>query len=669
MPKAADPLRECISNFWSGLKGFKKALRHRHNSKIRKSTWKLGLSCLLIHVVASLLAFILPRSLKSTSSQLFYPVILLYRYIWPGPWDQLFIDTIRSLGYSERADIVAKPSPDYLLQLKGYCRRTFKAYLGVFVIQYLVNRSGIFKWPSNGLALLAIDHVLRYNGIKRTFWKLIILSFFIAPRWPVWIIQTLVLQQLLVYELLQPYFARVNFKRWEEHAWFTQYEYQLRGFAFGAWLPCCVPWIGAGVIPFLFPAMAVFLTRSCGELENSVHGPQGDVIERQSPGVKLVAYGKSKATGGTWENTTVKTFIRHPNLKVTKPKEHFTENEEMYTLDTGLERAVTEEQLQTDREGLQQRRTEIYDRIRQNWQLQSLFGHPQSYRGPAVSLSDRIQPRTSALQQQDWTNYDFSDRKPLKSTPSAPPAPSDDATFNSDDDFDQKSVFRELSETGMEYGGQQASLSAKYDSKGTAKRVESHDAEQIQADNSVSHQADSNMPVAVKIPDPKTMERSVMVNKANEDSNQGEEDLDEISAEDDYIEDEEDEDLVEPPHDRSDSTKVKPGELRERYRFSANKKERGRKRGGGGGGGGGGRGPRGGGGGGRGFSSVGRGQFRGRIGRGGRNRDSEREVEEARGLAEIISRGFQDIEDQVGQQLDGWGKRIVQRFTSSSDRK
>ncbi|KAF9344965.1 hypothetical protein BGX26_003699 [Mortierella sp. AD094] len=649
MPASADPLRECLSNFWSGLKYFKKALRHRHDKKIRNAAWKLSVSCLLLHAISSVLAFILPRSLYSTSKQLFYPAIFLYRYIRPEPWDQLFINTIRSLGYSGRPDIVAKPSPSYFGQLKSYCRRTFMVYLGVWVIQYLVNRTGIFKLPSNTLALLAVNHLLQYKGIKKALWTLVLLSLFIGPRWPVWVIQTFALQQLLIYELLQPYLARVNFKRWEERAWFAQYDYELRGFALGAWLFCSIPWIGVGFIPFLFPAIAFFLTRSCGSLESSSHGPQGDVIERQNPGVKAVAHGESKSIQGTWEETGIKTFVRATDRKVFKPKDHSMSKDARHMIDTGLDRPVTEEQIQTDKETSLLRKTELYNQSRRNWD-------PRIYRSPLFS-SEPSTTRTlkKSTSQEDFTKYNFSDRKTLESAPSAPPVPSDDSVMDLEDGLDQSDTFRVLSNTGMETppDDQQVQSATKYENRVHAREAGRRVSGQIRPANKESLQASGDMLHWTEGSASKTLEESGTAGKAKEE--QRKEEVEEVDEEDEtlyYIEDES-RDYMDFIYGQPDSEELMPegfDGLKSRASWSARRRERGQR-----GGWGSLRGT-------RGFSG-GRGHNRGgRIGRGVRSRDVDRDSRGGPGLTAIISQGVQNIEEQVSQQLEGWGKQLVQRL-------
>ncbi|KAF9109258.1 hypothetical protein BGX27_007799 [Mortierella sp. AM989] len=645
-----DPLRECISDFGSGLKYFRKALQHRHNSKIRKAAWKLSILCLLLHVIASVLAYFLPRSWFSTSAQLFYPGILLYRYIRPKSWDQLFINTVKSLGYSERLNIVAKTTPNYFAQLRRYCRRTFMAYLGVYAIQYLVNRTGILKIPSHGMALLAADQLLQYRGIKHSLWKLVAISLFVGIRWPIWVIQTSALQQLLIYELLQPYLARVEFKRWEERAWFCQHDFELQGFAFGAWLLCSIPWVGVGAIPFLFPAAAFFLTRSCGSLEDSGYGPRGDLIERINPGVKSVAHGKCKSVEGTWEKTRSKTFIRSSNREAFEPKEHSI-NSAHYSVDTGLDRPVTREQIETDKEASLLRKTDLYNQPRRSWDPRPPFDVPHIYRNSFFSTESSsirspasIRTERSALQE-DFTKYNFSDRKTLASTPSAPPAPSDSSVIDSDNRFHQSDSFRVLPNMEME--------SSLNDHQVRAMETRKRLIEQIRAANEAPHRTGSYT-LREESSASGVMERGRIANSTNEEQDEAKELLDEDEAlyyneyesSDNYI------DLI---YDQSELAELRQGSSEESDGLGNQASRSARRRGRG-------RGRQ------RGWSGLrgisgGRGYYRGGsiLGRGAKSCDVDRDSRRGPGLTSLISQSVQSIEEQVGQ-LEDWSKQLTRRL-------
>ncbi|KAG0086658.1 hypothetical protein BGZ92_007972, partial [Podila epicladia] len=355
-----DSFRKWMSGFGSGLEHLWDALQHEYDSKTRKSALALSFRCLALHTVLSAITYIVPNNLCITFNQPFHPTVLFFRYLNPDPWDHLFMSTVRSLDCSERSDIVAKPGPKYFIQLKQYARRTLKAYIAIGTIHHLVHRTGVFSLPSIGLGLIAVHQFLRHRGVNRAFLKLCVAVAVVGPRWPVWAVQVFALQQLFMYELLQPYLTRVQFKGWEERAWLAQYQIELQGFAFGAWLLCSVPWIGVAAIPFMFPAVAFLLTRSCGLMESSGRGVSGDVIEKRSPGVKAVALGSSKSVEGDWEAAKVKTHLRNTKVEVHSPSKHNKDDEGHYLCDRGMQTELTEEQIATDRARSKTRKRELY---------------------------------------------------------------------------------------------------------------------------------------------------------------------------------------------------------------------------------------------------------------------------------------------------------------------
>ncbi|KAG0326593.1 hypothetical protein BGZ99_009340 [Dissophora globulifera] len=443
---ASDPTRQWISDFGSGLEHLWEALQYQHDSKARNAVLALSIRCLVLNIITNTLAFILPDCYTMAYRQLLYPAIFLFRYLQPQPWDQLFMSTVRSLGCSRRSDLVARPGPEYFSSLRLYVRRLGKTYAAISAIQWLVNRNGLLKYPCTILALIAVDQILKYKGIKNTLWKLVVLTAFIGPRWPVWVVQTALLQQLFMYELLQPYLSRAQFKHWEERAWLAQNEAELQGFAFGGWVLCSIPFFGAAVIPFMFRAVAFPLARSCGSFENTGSSLGGDVIERRSPGVKAVALGESKSVEGNWDAVKIRTFVRNLDPPTFKPKAHIKNNSRMYNLDGGLDKAVDVERIRIDKGISLSRKTELYKEaelearrtMMQNWSMRGwdprlAFGNSSMQSDPSF---DRVSSSSAATShnnhnnnasntsQDDFLQYNFSDRKTLDSAPSAPPAPS-----------------------------------------------------------------------------------------------------------------------------------------------------------------------------------------------------------------------------------------------------
>ncbi|KAF9569973.1 hypothetical protein EC968_002374 [Mortierella alpina] len=449
MPVDMDPIRAWLASFGAGLQQLRYALQHQHSPKMRKAVFGLSMRCLVLQTLLNIFAAIAPKSFCTSYGQLFYPTILFYRYLKPSAWDRLFMGTVQSLGCSGRTDIVAKPNPRYFLQLSRYWRRTFKASIAIGTIHWLLHRSGIFYLPSVALSLAAVHHFLRSKGVEYPLLKLLVTTALLGVQWPIWAAQTFILQQLFMYELLQPYLSRVNFKGWEERAWLSQHEVELHGFTFGAWLICSVPWVGVAAIPYMFPAVALLLTRSCGFMENS--GIAGDVIERRYPGVKAVAHGNSAAVQGSWEVVSITTYVRNDGMQTVEvPGSHDKSHSQSYSIEKGSEVPATADQIRADKGVCQARKRDLFNEV--NWQqrrsflggqlhsrpqswgsridsglmMTSRFLHtesglsaapPSSYTAMGISRGSAEPGGASA---EDYSKYNFSDRKTLDTAPSAP---------------------------------------------------------------------------------------------------------------------------------------------------------------------------------------------------------------------------------------------------------
>ncbi|KAF9151257.1 hypothetical protein BG015_006893 [Linnemannia schmuckeri] len=399
-----DPIRHWLSSFITGLELLLEAIRSLFTTTIDSSTkhtlLKLSLRCLILQTTLSFLSSatsaLLPTRFSSSSgefrihTQLFFPCILFYRYLFPKRWDQLFTSTVRALNCTNRSDIVAKPSPRYFVQIKGFLRRMVKAHVELKLLDWLVHgrTASVFYYPSAALALLVSYSYLKSKQIV-FFWKLaLVLAIAFGSgsnraAGPIWIVQTIYLQEWFLYELLQPYLARVQFKPWEEKAWLARYQTELYGFVLGAWLICKIPWIGVAAIPILFPAIAFLLTRSCGSMENTSQrrpssgrtgagagvGVGGDLIERRAPGVRLVAQGNHPAVRGDWESVKVLTMVQSdPDyalqaIRDFKPQDHdlnWKNSSLHYSVDKGFDSALTQRQVEEDRIRSQSAREALY---------------------------------------------------------------------------------------------------------------------------------------------------------------------------------------------------------------------------------------------------------------------------------------------------------------------
>ncbi|KAF9438141.1 40S ribosomal protein S26, partial [Entomortierella beljakovae] len=304
-------------------------------------------------------------------------------YIYPDPWDDLFTNAIHVLGCETRVDIVSRSSPDYFTQIQQYLVRTTKAYVVIGTIHILVNQRGIFAWPSMAIGLFITKKYLEYKGVRNPTWKLLTASMFIGPRWVMWIIQTSVQQQLFLNELLQPYLTRVHFKTWEERAWWSENEMELQGFAFGVWLLCSIPIIGAAAIPSMFPAVAFLLSNSCGLLENT--GTR-DIIEKRTPGVKTVALGKSKSVVGHWDSESINTFIQNLSLEIFKPTQHVKKSDSVnhqtsgyHIIESEIGNPVDPQQIAADKELTNMWKAELFKKRRLQEQYRQFVALRQSH--------------------------------------------------------------------------------------------------------------------------------------------------------------------------------------------------------------------------------------------------------------------------------------------------
>lgn len=391
-----DPIRDWLSSLITGLELLFESIRSLLTSTTHSSTkqivLKLSLRCLILQTTLSILSSIASTLHNGggfmSHTQLFFPYILFYRYLFPKRWDQLFTSTVRSLNCTNRSDIVAKPSPRYFVQLKGFLRRMAKAHVELKLLNWLVHgrTASVFYYPSAVLALLASYSYLKSKQVV-FFWKpAFVLAFLLGAgnihaAGPIWLVQTIYLQDWLLYELLQPYLARVQFKPWEEKAWLDRYQTELYGFVLGAWLICNIPWIGVAAIPALFPAMAFLLTRSCGSMENTSQGRSagrtgaglgtgtGDLIERRAPGVKQVAQGTHPSVRGDWDSIKVLTMVQSdPDYALQAIRDFQPRNHDLnwknsslhYSVDKGFDSALTHTQIEEDRIRSQSAREALY---------------------------------------------------------------------------------------------------------------------------------------------------------------------------------------------------------------------------------------------------------------------------------------------------------------------
>ncbi|KAG0258238.1 hypothetical protein DFQ27_004747 [Actinomortierella ambigua] len=387
-PSILEAFREQGARFVSGVEQFWDGLTFEYNDHIRAGYTRLGVTCLVLQLALNLFNYLAPQC--NVVNHLFYPTVLLLRYIHPQPWDDLFMNTVRQLGCADRSDIVAKPVPRALRQLQGYVGRTFKAYVVIGVL-HLINRMEYYVPPFTLLSLLAMYAYLRSKSFQQPGLVIVVVTALLGPHIPARVFQVVVVQQFFVNELLQPYLARVQFKAWEERAWFQANDVELLGYGFGAWMVCSVPVVGVAALPLMFATTAVLLSRSCGVMENSGKGllldRNGSHSQQQQQRLKLSGggggggeeggkemAGEQKQTGrpssdlardsvrdvaegrhpivlGDWDAFEVKTSSAGaPGKKafITAPEDHKQSNLDFHVKVKGIKMPITSDQVAHD---------------------------------------------------------------------------------------------------------------------------------------------------------------------------------------------------------------------------------------------------------------------------------------------------------------------------------
>ncbi|KAF9940139.1 hypothetical protein BGZ65_008064 [Modicella reniformis] len=414
-----DPLREYFSRIASGLEKFCSSFQLFWDEQY--TIFALAIRCLFLQTVVNLFMAQLPQNTCTTFNHLPHSAVFLLRCIYPEPWDELFMSTVRSLGCDTRSDLVnrCRKPPQSMAQLMQYLRRVTPAFFAIGAVHWCMDQQGLLAWPCTGLALLAAYQYLLYRNVRIAGWTFLVAAIVIGPQWIVWCVQIFAQQQLFLYELLQPYLVRVQFKKWEERAWLQQYDMELQGFALGAWFLCTIPFIGVAAIPLMVPAVVFLLSKSCGVLENSGNDISGGIIEKRTPGIKTLAMGQIKVvTAATWDSVCVDTHIKSPNPQDLDPSSseyHDKIINSFHKVDNGTGETPSVRQIQKDREFARQKKQELRQSLQQQQQQQQ----------PAPSIhSTSPSESIETYRPKNMPQYGYRDRKPSEIAPSAPPAPS-----------------------------------------------------------------------------------------------------------------------------------------------------------------------------------------------------------------------------------------------------
>ncbi|KAK3828659.1 MAG: LOW QUALITY PROTEIN: hypothetical protein J3Q66DRAFT_323236 [Benniella sp.] len=401
----------------------------------------------------------------------FFPILLLFRYLIPRHFDEMFAATTKALACDTRPDLVNRRAPPASKQLVQYLSSMIFAYfiLGAVSMtlrgyEMALTLNGFWTWSRFGLILVITYHYLQHKKSLR--WAIVgtmTCTAVAAPGSLVTAVEFAVQQRLFYHALLQPYLVRVQFKAWQERAWFQQYELELQGFALSAWILCSCHVVGALMVPPVFSAMVCMLSNSCGRMENLGDEQERDIMEKRTPGVKAVALGQSRAVEGHWDAVSVNTFIGNANQPSSSSTSQNLGESGMSSYQHEEMGAVSENQIQKDRQITLERKQNLlneYRRQHQQFQQQQQqqqsplplpqhhhYYHPQAQLNPSFvnpsspwltsaprlvsSIPEASAPPMSptlaaaaAAAESTGPQSKHGNRKPSETTPPAPPAPS-----------------------------------------------------------------------------------------------------------------------------------------------------------------------------------------------------------------------------------------------------
>jgi len=463
------------ASFLSGLKQFCTSLLLIFKTpSLYGQLASLALRCVLLFVAVDVSKRQLAKyHFVSSHCDHFFTILLLFRYLIPRHFDEVFTATTKALACDTRPDLVnrrALPASDQLVQ---YLFRMFSAYLILGAVygtlikcETALTLKGFWAWSCFGLILIITYHYLQHKKVGRYLrWAIVGMMAWtavIAPTSLLTAVRIAVQQQLFYHALLHPYLVRVQFKAWQERAWFQQYELELQGFAMGAWILCSCPYVGALMVPPVFSAMVCMLSNSCGRMENLGDEQARDIMEKRTPGVKTVALGQSRAVEGHWDSVSVNTFVgnaNQPSSSSSSTPQNLGESgmSSYQHVDQEELGAVSESQIRKDRQIALERKQNLlneyrrqYQPFQQQQQQSPLPPHHYHYHHPhqahlhpsfvnssspwltsAPPLTSSV-PEASAppmsptpvASESTGAQSKHGNRKPSETTPPAPPAPS-----------------------------------------------------------------------------------------------------------------------------------------------------------------------------------------------------------------------------------------------------
>ncbi|KAI7901244.1 uncharacterized protein BX663DRAFT_475722 [Cokeromyces recurvatus] len=173
--------------------------------------------------------------------------LLLMRYVYPKPLDDLFMESLRYLDqqYPQRKPYATvleqqKSKRNHWIDMKQYISRTWKKIrLGILLLLLsMLPVIGKFVFPAAGA-------YTTYKALGKTQAVVVGVCFFFLPQWATMkLVRALIGMRSLMRELLSPYFIRMQMSHKEKRRWFSGRKDRLFGFSAIAYIMIRLPMVG-----------------------------------------------------------------------------------------------------------------------------------------------------------------------------------------------------------------------------------------------------------------------------------------------------------------------------------------------------------------------------------------------------------------------------------------
>ncbi|KAI9476254.1 MAG: hypothetical protein EXX96DRAFT_507321 [Benjaminiella poitrasii] len=187
------------------------------------------------------------QSVQEIVASVPFLALLLMRYIYPKPLDDLFMESLRYLDHlnphrGPYASVLAqqKFKRNHRLDMKQYVMRTWKKVrLGILLlILSMLPVVGRFVFPAAGA-------YTSYKALGKTQAIAVGVCFFFLPQWATMkLVRALIGMRSLMRELLAPYFVRMQMSHKEKRRWFSGRKDELFGFSAIAYIVIRLPIVG-----------------------------------------------------------------------------------------------------------------------------------------------------------------------------------------------------------------------------------------------------------------------------------------------------------------------------------------------------------------------------------------------------------------------------------------